>query len=204
MSWTKEQQRAIDVRNKNVLVSAAAGSGKTAVLVERIINMVCEDEKTIDIDKLIVVTFTRAAAIEMRQRIEKAIERKREQYINDSKKLEHLQRQLVLIRKAKIMTIDSFCLDIIKNHFNEIDLDPSFRVADETELKLLKADVLEELLEENYKRAENINFINFVECYSRRNDEAIENIILGLYDFAVSEPFVKDWLNNIKHIIIIF
>lgn len=198
MSWTKEQQRAIDVRNKNVLVSAAAGSGKTAVLVERIINMVCEDEKTIDIDKLIVVTFTRAAAIEMKQRIEKAIERKREQYINDSKKLEHLQRQLVLIRKAKIMTIDSFCLDIIKNHFNEIDLDPSFRVADETELKLLKADVLEELLEENYKRTENINFINFVECYSRRNDEAIENIILGLYDFAVSEPFVKDWLNNIK------
>ena len=130
MKWTDDQQKVIDLRNRNILVSAAAGSGKTAVLVERIIKMITDSDNPVDIDRLLIVTFTKAAAREMRDRISKAIEKK----LMDDPSDENLQKQSVLVRTAHITTIDSFCLNIVKNYFNEIDLNPGFRIADENEL----------------------------------------------------------------------
>ena len=177
VSWTAEQQQVIDLRNRNILVSAAAGSGKTAVLVERIIKMITEKEHPVDIDRLLIVTFTNAAAAEMRERIGAAIEKALEDNPTD----EHLQRQLTLIHNAQITTIDSFCLYVIRNHFHEIDLEPNFRIGDEGELKLLKEDVLKKLLEENYENQTEA-FTNFVESYaSGRSDAAVGDMILQLY-----------------------
>ena len=146
--WTDEQLLAIETRGKNLLVAAAAGSGKTAVLVERIIKIITDDNNPVDIDKLLVVTFTNAAASEMRERIGDAISKKLEE-MPDSKML---QRQLALLNKSNITTIHSFCLDIIKNNFHLIDLDPGFRIGDETECTLIKQDVLIELFEDKYDK----------------------------------------------------
>ena len=131
--WTTEQQKVIDSRDCNILVSAAAGSGKTAVLVERIISMVTDSVHPVDIDRLLIVTFTRAAAGEMRERIRLAIERK----LAEDEDNEHLQRQSTLLHHAQITTIDSFCLNVIRSHFDSLDIDPSFRIGDEGELMLL-------------------------------------------------------------------
>ena len=144
VKWTMEQQKVIDSRDRNILVSAAAGSGKTAVLVERIIQMVIDDKRPIDIDRLLIVTFTKAAASEMRERIEKALERK----LMENPDNLHLQKQMTLVHSAQITTIHSFCKSIIQNYFSVIELDPSVRLVDEVELQLLKADVVSELLEE--------------------------------------------------------
>ena len=146
VTWTPEQQKVIDLRNRNILVSAAAGSGKTAVLVERIITMLTKDEPPIDVDQLLVVTFTEAAAAEMKERIRVAIEQKLEEEPDN----EHLKRQATLIHNARITTIHSFCLSVIKDHFYAIHLDPGFRIGEEGELKLLCHDVLGEVLEEEY------------------------------------------------------
>ena len=140
----------IELRDCNMLVSAAAGSGKTAVLVERIISRIMDDKKPVDIDRLLVVTFTNAAATEMRERIEAALEEKLEQFPENI----HLQRQITLIHHAQITTIHSFCLEVIRNHFDLIRLDPGFRIGDEGELKLLRQDVMEKLLEEEYEKGE--------------------------------------------------
>ena len=148
--FTKDQQQAITLRDKNILVSAAAGSGKTAVLVERIIQMISEGEHPADIDRLLVVTFTSAAASEMRERITDAISEK----LSSDPENEHLQRQSALIHNAQITTIHSFCLFVIRNHFQEIGLDPAFRVADEGEIGLMMQDVLEEVLEEAFAKLE--------------------------------------------------
>ena len=195
--WTEEQKKVIDVRNKNVLVSAAAGSGKTAVLVERILSLVCgegEDEKQLDVDRLLVVTFTKAAAAEMRERVGLALEKR----LEADPENEHLQKQQTLIHSAQITTIDSFCQYVIRNYFHQIDLDPAFRIGDEGELKLLKGDVVQELLEEHYGAEdpeERARFTEFVEVYATgKSDVAIENLILQLYEFAVSYPYPKRWL----------
>ena len=145
VKWTKEQQKVIDLRNRNILVSAAAGSGKTAVLVERIISMLTRDERPIDVDRLLIVTFTEAAAAEMKERIRNAIEKKLEEFPQN----EHLKHQATLIHNAQITTIHSFCLSVIRDHFHAIDMDPGFRIGEEGELKLLRHDVLGEILEEN-------------------------------------------------------
>jgi len=142
VSWTKEQAQVIHLRNRNILVSAAAGSGKTAVLVERIITRLTVDEPPIDVDQMLVVTFTEAAAAEMKERIRDAIEKKLEEQPENV----HLQRQATLIHNAQVTTIHSFCLSVIRDYFHMIDLDPGFRIADEGELKLLRQDVLEEVL----------------------------------------------------------
>ena len=139
MNWTKEQQDAIYKKGSNILVAAAAGSGKTAVLVERIIEKILKDK--IDIDKLLVVTFTNAAASEMRERVLDAIYKK----LDEEPENENLQRQLILLGKANICTIHSFCLDVIRNNFYEIDLPSNFRIATEEEVSLLKQEVLEDL-----------------------------------------------------------
>ncbi|MDE7113329.1 MAG: UvrD-helicase domain-containing protein, partial [Acetatifactor sp.] len=146
MRFTPEQEQVIQLHNRNILVSAAAGSGKTAVLVERIVRMVCDEAHPVDIDRLLIVTFTNAAAAEMRERIALGIAAA----LREHPESEHIQRQSTLLHNAQITTIDSFCLFIIRNHFHEIGLDPAFRVADENEVKLLAQEVLAELLEECY------------------------------------------------------
>ena len=127
--FSEEQGNVINLRDRNILVSAAAGSGKTTVLVERIIQMITDEKNPIDIDHLLVVTFTNAAAASMREKISNAIAKKLESEYSD-----HLQRQATLIHHAQITTIDSFCLFILQNNFNDIGLEPGFRVADQGEI----------------------------------------------------------------------
>ena len=192
VSWTAEQQKVIDLRNRNILVSAAAGSGKTAVLVERIVKMITDKNHPVDIDHLLIVTFTNAAAAEMRERIGNAIEKALEEAPGD----EHLLRQLTLIHNAQITTIDSFCLYVVRNHFHEIDLEPNFRIGDEGELKLLREDVLGKVLEENYEEPSEA-FSDFVEGYaSGRTDAALNDMILQLYEFSRSYPWPGKWLDS--------
>lgn len=192
VSWTAEQQKVIDLRNRNILVSAAAGSGKTAVLVERIVKMITDKSHPVDIDHLLIVTFTNAAAAEMRERIGNAIEKALEEAPGD----EHLLRQLTLIHNAQITTIDSFCLYVVRNHFHEIDLEPNFRIGDEGELKLLREDVLGKVLEQNYEEPSEA-FSDFVEGYaSGRTDAALNDMILQLYEFSRSYPWPGKWLDS--------
>lgn len=193
VNWTDDQKKVIDLRNRNILVSAAAGSGKTAVLVERIMEVVCDESHPVDVDRLLVVTFTKAAAAEMKERVGAAIRERLAEQPNNG----YLQKQETLVHHAQITTIDSFCAYILKNHFGEIDLDPAFRVADEGELKLLKKDVLKELLEEEYE-AGRPGFLQFVECYaSGKKDEVLEELILRLYEFSTSDPFPEEWMQQL-------
>ena len=190
--WTKEQQAVIDSRNCNLLVAAAAGSGKTAVLVERIIQMITDRENPIDIDKLLVVTFTNAAASEMRERIGDAIGKA----LDKNPENKHLQTQLVLLNKASITTIHSFCLEVIKSNFHKINLDPNFRIGDTTECTLLKQDAIEEVFERLYEEA-NEGFLNLVESYAeKRGDNNLQEIILSVYNFAMSSSDPIKWLND--------
>lgn len=193
MRWTKEQEQVIQLRNRNILVSAAAGSGKTAVLVERIIQMVTDDKNPIDIDRLLIVTFTNAAAAEMRERIGLAIEKKLMEFPED----QHLQKQMTLIHSAQITTTHSFCLNVIRNNFNIIDLDPTFRIGDDAELTLMQSDVIAAILEEEYEKGEE-NFLRFVESYSNsKSDEPLEGLILQLYRFSMSYPWPREWLESL-------
>lgn len=190
-NWTEEQIEAIETRGCNLLVAAAAGAGKTAVLVERIIKMITDREKPVDIDRLLVVTFTNAAAAEMRERIANALSRK----LFEEPESKLLQRQLVLLNKARITTIHSFCLDVIRNYFQLIDLDPKFRIADDTETILLKNETIEELFDKKYQEENNEDFLNLVECYcSNRDDSNLMEIVLSLYNFAKSSPYPKEWI----------
>ena len=192
VKWTSEQQKVIDLRNRNILVSAAAGSGKTAVLVERIIRRLTEDDTPTDVDRLLIVTFTEAAAAEMKERISAAIEKKLEERPGDIR----LERQATLIHSAQITTIHSFCLVVIRDHFHVIGIDPGFRIAEEGELKLLKQDVLEELLEECYAEAKE-EFLDFTERFgSGKSDKKIEEIILKMYEYSRSYPRPDRWLDQ--------
>ena len=188
--WTDEQKKVIETGHRNLLVSAAAGSGKTAVLVERIIRMITDPEHPVDIDKLLVMTFTNAAAAEMRERVETALGK----LLDEDPGNKNLERQNTLIHHAKITTIDSFCLNLLREHFHELDLDPGFRVADEGELMLLKADVMKELLEEYYGR-EDERFIKFVDTYATgRTDGGLEEYILKVWEFSQSNPWPGEWI----------
>lgn len=192
VKWTKEQEKVINLRNRSLLVSAAAGSGKTAVLVQRIISMVTDETDPLDIDRLLVVTFTNAAAAEMRERVGAAIENALEQDPYN----QHLQRQLTLVHNAQITTIDSFCIRILRDHFHKIDLEPGFRIADEGELKLLREDVCEAVLEDFYQKADP-EFLRFADSYSgAKNDLQIKEMILKLYNYAESYPWPKEWLET--------
>ncbi len=194
INFTPEQQKVIDLHHRNILVSAAAGSGKTAVLVERIIQMVCDEQHPVDIDRLLIVTFTNAAAAEMRERISLGIAAKAEKF----PKSEHIERQATLLHNALITTIDSFCLYLIKNHFHEIGLDPAFRVADQGEMKLLKQEVLEELLEDSFGAGEEA-FLECVEFFCPGGKEKVlEELLLKLHEFAASNPWPEEWLENAK------
>lgn len=189
-SYTEEQQNVIEARGCDLLVSAAAGSGKTAVLVERIVRMVSDEKKPVDIDRLLIVTFTNAAAAEMRERISDALGARMEREPDNM----HLQRQMTLLHNAQITTIDSFCLFIIRNNFNDIGLDPGFRVADEGELKLLRADAMEALMEAHFAE-EDETFLRCLEGLHQGGDEkALAEHIQRLYDFSRSYPFPEKWL----------
>ena len=194
VSFTEGQQRAIDVRDKNILVSAAAGSGKTAVLVERIVRMVCDEKHPVDIDRLLVVTFTGAAAAQMRERISQGIA----QRLRENPGSEYLERQAALLHNAQITTIDSFCLYLIRNHFQEIGLDPAFRIADEGEKKLLCQEVMEELLEDRFAEGDP-DFTYCVEYFCMGGRESVlEKRILDLYSYAESCPWPQEWLEERK------
>lgn len=192
VTFTPEQQNVIDLRDRSILVSAAAGSGKTAVLVERIVKMVCDGERPVDIDRLLVVTFTNAAASEMRERIAAGIAAMLVQ-CPDS---EHIQRQAALLHNAQITTIDSFCLFLLRNHFNEIGLDPAFRIADEGEIKLIQQDVLKELLEESYVSGSEA-FRYCVEYFCPGGRESVlEQHILNISRYAAGFPWPEEWLEE--------
>lgn len=192
VKYTPDQQKVIDLRDSNILVSAAAGSGKTAVLVERIANMVCDESKPVDIDRLLVVTFTNAAAAEMRERIGARIADKME----ENPLSEHIQKQAALIHNAQITTIDSFCLFLLRNHFQEIGIDPAFRIADGGEITLLSADVMQELMEARFA-SEDPAFRECVEFFcSDGKETALETQITDLAEFAASFPWPEQWLEE--------
>ena len=187
------QKNAIEKQGSNILVSAAAGSGKTTVLVERVLKKIIEDR--ISIDDLIIMTFTRAAAASMKEKIHKRIRDKVADTIEDAPLNEHLRRQLMKIHSARICTIDSLCLDIVRDHFQYLDLDPSFRIADEAELRMLQADVLQAFLEEKYQDPSE-EFLTFVSYYTDKSDAKIESLIQELYRFAQSHPDPSGWLKR--------
>lgn len=189
VSWTTEQKQVIDSRNQTLLVSAAAGSGKTAVLVQRVIDKILRMDDPVDIDHMLIVTFTKAAAGEMKERILQAIRKA----LESDPENDHLQKQLAYIHNAKITTIHSFCYQIIKEHFHELAIDPSVRVGEDGELNLLKMDVLHELLEDAYKEA-SPQFLRFVEEYAYgKQDTVLEDLVLSLYDFSRSYPWPEEW-----------
>lgn len=206
MKWSQEQLQAIGEDSKNILVSAAAGSGKTAVLVERVVSHLLRDPATEqnawDIDKILVVTFTKAAAEEMKQRIKKRLQEAILTAIEGNKAgkkiVRRLERQLILLSGASISTIDSFCQGVIKNNFNAIDLDPKFRVANENELEILKLDILDEMFEAKYTN-EDEALIRFAEKYGTdRGDSVLYNIILKLHEKSRNQPFPELWLTELE------
>ena len=190
VNWTRDQRKVIESRHRNLLVSAAAGSGKTAVLVERIIEMITDKEHPGDIERLLVMTFTKAAASEMRERILDAIEKKLAKEPDN----EYLQQQAVLVQYAQITTIDSFCLHLLREHFDCLDLDPAFRVGDEGEMLLLRGDVMEELLEDWYGKKDP-KFEEFVDAFaSGKADGGIDEYIYQVYSFSQSNPWPGEWM----------
>ncbi len=196
-NWTDEQKCVIDQTDSNLLVAAAAGSGKTAVMVERIIRRVLSKDKPVDIDRIVVVTFTKAAANEMRERIGKALFDAMKNETDYAEK-NIIRRQLALLENSLICTIDSFCNYILRNYFNTIDLDPAFRIGDEGELKLMMSDVADEVIEAAYEQG-GAEFLDFVESYvPGKSDKRLAEWILKLYDFSQSNPYPEKWLNECR------
>ena len=190
-TWTSAQLKAIDAQGSNLLVSAAAGSGKTTVLVERVIREITREKDPLDISRLLVMTFTRAAAAQMKQKIMKAI---REQ-IHAHPENAFLRSQLMKVQTARICTIDSLCAEIVRDHFQDIDLDPGYRIADDAEINLLRKDTLQKLLEEKYAEGSQ-EFLDFVQYYTDKNDSKLEDILLTLYRYAQSHPEPEAWLRG--------
>lgn len=191
-NWTKEQLSVIENRNSDLLVSAAAGSGKTAVLIERIIQLILDKKNPIDIDKLLVVTFTKAAASEMRERVGVAIEKALEKDPLN----EHLQKQLLLLNTADITTIDSFCKSVLTSKAHLVNLDSNFKVIEPSENELLAREVMDELFDELYEEG-NEKFLNLVRLYSSKSsDRELTELLLNVNNFVNSYPFPEDWLNE--------
>ncbi|ASR46696.1 helicase-exonuclease AddAB subunit AddA [Paenibacillus kribbensis] len=192
--WSDDQWRAIAESGNNMLVAAAAGSGKTAVLVERIIRKIVDPRLGFSVDRLLVATFTKAAAAEMRQRIREALERVLEQ----EPESEHVRRQLSLLNRASITTLHSFCMEVIRRHYQAIPLDPGFRIMNEHETELLRQELLEELFEEKYEaHDEGSTFRRLVDWFSgERTDDAMYVLVQRLYDFSQSHPWPEHWLRE--------
>ena len=192
IQFTQQQTRVLQARKHNILVSAAAGSGKTAVLVERIVRMISEGPDPMDIDRLLVVTFTKAAAAQMRERIGAAIAARIEEEPDNV----HLQRQETLLHNAQITTMDSFFTFLLRNNFSDIDMDPGFRQMDQTEADLMRKDAMEEFLEECYAQGDSALKICTDQFCRGAGDKEIENILDILYKQAVSHPDPKEWLRD--------
>ncbi len=192
--WTNEQWAAIVADGSHLLVAAAAGSGKTAVLVERIISRIADETKPLDVDAMLVATFTKAAAAEMKERIRHALDVALEKS-PDSK---HLQRQLALLPRASVTTLHSFCLEIVERYAPLIDLDPGFRMANETESELLRMDTLDELFEERYAaEGEDGPLALLAGVFGgERSDEPLHRLVLELHEFAGSHPWPTHWLRS--------
>jgi ATP-dependent helicase/nuclease subunit A len=194
VTWTEDQWKAIMAKDKDILVAAAAGSGKTAVLVERIIQKILSIEDPIDVDELLVVTFTNASAAEMRHRIGEALEKA----IDENPGSRHLRKQLSLLNKASISTLHSFCMEVIRKYYYMIDVDPGFRIADETEAQLIRDEVMDELLEKEYGKKDNEAFFILVDSFtSDRSDDALKDIVRSIYDFARSNSLPENYLQSI-------
>ena len=192
MGLTKEQLLVRDTSGKNMLVSAAAGSGKTFVLVERIINKILNQDNPYDVDEILVVTFTTAAAGEMKDRIRRAIDKAIIENPSDAR----IRTQGTLIHNAHIRTIDSFCSWIVKNYFYEIDMDPSFRIGSSGELKMLKDEVFSDLLS-LYLDADDEDFKLLADAYiTGRKTDSLKDMVLSIYDKASSFAWVEDWFDN--------
>ncbi len=192
--WTDDQWKAIVSSGQDILVAAAAGSGKTAVLVERIIRKILTKEHPVDVDRLLVVTFTNASAAEMRNRIGEALEKA----LKEDPASLHIRRQLSLLNRASISTIHSFCLEVIRKFYYLIDIDPGFRIADSTEAELLRDEVMEELFEEHYSNLENTKFFDLVDRFTNdRTDVELQNMIRKLYEFSRAHPTPDEWLKQI-------
>ncbi|RYG72620.1 helicase-exonuclease AddAB subunit AddA [Lentibacillus lipolyticus] len=197
--WTRKQEEAIYTDGKDVLVAAAAGSGKTAVLVERIIQKLTRQDNPVDIDSLLVVTFTNAAAQEMRSRVGQALEAK----LAENPASLHLKKQLSLLQRASISTLHSFCLDIVRKYAYLLDIDPSFRIADDMEAELIRQEVIDDLFEEWYGKEgqEQQRFFAVADRFSSdRSDADMEKLILKLYDFAMQNPWPESWLEGLSDV----
>ncbi|WP_163654493.1 helicase-exonuclease AddAB subunit AddA [Listeria sp. PSOL-1] len=192
--WTKEQWRAIFAEGQNILVAAAAGSGKTAVLVTRIIEKLRNEAANFNVDELLIVTFTNASAAEMKSRIEHALELELEKTPTSV----HLRKQIALLNNASISTLHSFCLDLIKKYYYRIEIDPDFRLMDSIETVMLRDEVLDQLLENEYEKTNNVNFFHLVDSITNdRGDQALYDLITNLYDFSRANPKPNEWLNQI-------
>lgn len=189
-NWTEAQKLAIDLRNKNLIVSAAAGSGKTAVLIERIFQIIKKGE--VDINTILMITFTRKAASEMKEKLQKKLDHEIE---NDEKNL-NLKKQRNLLESSDIKTIDSFCLQVVKNNYNVLDLDIKLQIIDEKRNFELKTVILDKIIEEEYEKADT-RFINLVETYGKlESDDDLRKCIIELYDFSQSNPNPSIWLEQ--------
>ena len=192
LKWTEEQSEAIYARDCNLLVAAAAGSGKTAVLVERIIRKITEPANPVDIDRMLIVTFTNAAAAEMRERIGEAIAKE----IDSNPESENMRRQLSLLARANIMTIHSFCKNVISKHIQVVGIDPNFRVADATESTLMKIEAMNEIIAEQYEQ-DSQDFLNILSWYAdNKSDQKIQDMVMNLYNFVQSDPWPEQWLEE--------
>lgn len=191
--WTTDQQKVIDEKGNNILVSAAAGSGKTAVLVERIINKIVN--YNVEVDSLLVVTFTNAAAKEMKERIRKALDKE----ISKNPKSEFLVRQNTLIANANISTIDSFCGRLVRDNYNDIGIDPSFRICDSSEESIFFNDAIDTVLDNNFASEDNESFMKLIDLYTNTSDySVITDVISMLSQKAYAYPWPKEWLDEIK------
>lgn len=193
-NWTKDQQNAIDARGGTILVSAAAGSGKTAVLVERVTQRIIDRENPCDVDKILMVTFTRAAAAEMRERISTSLTSILEQDPTNS----HIRRQLMLLPQSKICTIDSFCNDLVRENFHRLGISPDYKILDNSEQEVLQSEAVSEVLEELYGEGSPA-FDELLDLFMKgRSDEQLGNAICQIYKFTGAYPFPEEWLNNAR------
>ena len=190
--WTKEQSEVITHRKGNLLVSAAAGSGKTAVLVEHVIDRLLDKEHPISLSSVVLMTFTEAAASEMKERIKARL---KEAFLENRDP--HIEREIAELPNANISTIDAFCKRLIQENYTSLGIEPNFRIGEGNELALLKEDIVEELLEEEYSKKEE-NFLSFVDRFSSgKEDKGIQEIILKLHRLAIANPFPERYLKEL-------
>ncbi|MBQ9827129.1 MAG: helicase-exonuclease AddAB subunit AddA [Lachnospiraceae bacterium] len=200
-NWTDEQKKAMELDDSctDILVSASAGSGKTAVLVERMIRMITDEKDPVDVDRILVVTFTRAAAREMKAKIEAALSEKIGDKNTPEEVKERLRKQEIMVPHAHIMTIDSFCSRLIKENFSALDIDPGFETADENDLRLLRSDIINKMLEDHYGNREDV-FSELSSMYrdNRAESNRLEEMILSIYNASCSRPEPVKWMNSLK------